>query len=103
MKITNAAQIKLASIVDNLKPGYTGLRFNGFAGSCRGSVPVLKPVKEPRKGEQVETFGKITLYIPEKYLEVTNRATMDYDPTFMGMGLHLSWPHVQGCRCQELT
>jgi len=96
MQITKPAQTKLRRL---LPDGWTGFRYNGFIGTCTGSTPLIKPVKEPWKGVRVEAAGIVFFASPRDAL-VLDAATLDYDSRFFGKGLTMTWPHgTEGCGC----
>jgi len=100
MTITEAAQQRLHRLC--CRKGATGgLRVRGLIGSCRGSAPQLRPATGPEPGDTTVRAGDVTLYLDAQLAATLDNATLDYDGTFMGKGLTVSWPHRQGCACKD--
>ncbi len=98
MRITAKAKTKLAALL----PGdCCGFRFEGVVGSCRGSTPILKPIRTPEPGSVlVECEGLVFYCFPEQ-ADCLQDGTLDYDPSMFGRGLNLTWPHRESCQCQR--
>lgn len=96
-----AAQERLARLLQAAGADCRGFRFDGYIGSCRGSTPLLRPAVGPSRGDTEERCGGVLVYVPSEYAEVAAQATLDFEPSFMGRGLHLSWPHRRGCQCDK--
>ena len=100
MIVTQAAKDKLGGLCHRLGKSVVGLRFEGYVGTCRGSSPVLKPVRKPHERDVRTVVEGVTFFVPPDQSVVFEHATLDVDDALLGRGLTLTWPHVDGCRCQ---
>jgi len=99
MTITEPALKSLRNLARRAGGNCQGFRFEGVVGSCRASVPILKPAEVCGKGEIEVQAGEIRIFIPLEHQEMMEAATLDYDTSLLfGRGLNLTWPHgVRGC------
>ena len=99
MTITEPAREYLRKLANRLDGAFAGFRFEGVVGSCRASVPLLKPASGCGEGEVEFRFGDVALFVPEAHRQMMEAATLDYDSSpLFGRGLNLTWPHgVHGC------
>jgi len=99
MTITEPALERLRNLARRAGGNCQGFRFEGVVGSCRASVPMLKPAEICGKGEAEVQIGGIRIFIPLEHQEMMEAATLDYDSSpLFGRGLNLTWPHgVRGC------
>lgn len=100
MHVSPDAAARLRDLLDRLPDTTGGLRFEGYIGTCHGSSPVLKPVSAPDDDDQVVVVDGVRFFVPETNREVFDTASLTCDRSFMGRGLHLTWPHREGCDCQ---
>ena len=96
MKITASAENHLKRLLQRMASVPIGIRFDGSVGSCRNSVPLLKPVMEKPEGFIEYKTDSITFFIPPEYMEVFETATLDYESGLFSKGLNLTWPHREG-------
>ena len=96
MKITDSATTHLKKILERMGGSPVGIRFDGSVGSCRNSVPLLKPVFQKPDGFLEYKTDFITFFIPPEYESVFETATLDYETGLFSKGLHLTWPHREG-------
>ncbi len=101
MIITRAAQERLSVLANRSKPPITGFRLRDYIGSCRGSTPLLKPARHGAEGDREVKCGAVSLFIPEQFHVIAEGATLDYDGSFLGPGLFLTWAHREGCECSR--
>jgi Fe-S cluster assembly iron-binding protein IscA len=99
MTITDAAIEKLKILRSKAGKDVSGLRISGFVGTCRGSTPVLKPAATPESDDCTLSIAGITLYIAAEYAALLRDAVLDYDRSFLGRGLTMTWPHHDECPC----
>jgi Fe-S cluster assembly iron-binding protein IscA len=99
--LTPAAKTRLQALLTRAPAGATGFAFAGAAGTCRGSVPRLRPAAGPGPGESVETCAGVLFFVPEAWQARFSEASLDYEPGLFGRGLTLRWPHQAGCRCEH--
>ena len=99
MDITAEAQKRLAELLGKAPGRPSGLRLQGYIGTCRGSTPVLKPADGPEEGDATVQAGQAVLYVAGEYRDLMETARLDYDGSLMGAGLTLTWPHREGCAC----
>jgi Fe-S cluster assembly iron-binding protein IscA len=99
MTITESAQDHLRKLASRAGKDVVGFRFEGVVGSCRASVPLLKPARELRDGETEVEVDDLRIFVPDENREMMEAATLDYDSSpLFGRGLNLTWPHgVSGC------
>lgn len=97
MKISEAAKKKLAEL---LPKGVTGFSVTGFVGTCRGSTPVLQPAQKALSGQVTLTQG-ITFFVNPELADDFRDCQIDYDGSFFGKGLTVTWPHREGCACHS--
>jgi Fe-S cluster assembly iron-binding protein IscA len=99
MIITESAREHLRKLADRAGEGVVGFRFEGVVGSCRASVPLLKPAKARGADETEVAVGDLKIFVPDENSEMMAAATLDYDSSpLFGRGLNLTWPHgVRGC------
>ena len=96
MNITPAAINYLKRLMERLSAKPVGLRFDGSVGSCRNSIPLLKPVVEKPDGFMEYQVDSITFFIPPEYQQVFETAKLDYETGLFSKGLNLTWPHREG-------
>lgn len=101
LKVTNNATKKLREMLSRLGDDVAAYRITGFMGTCRGSTPVLDPVNEPVKGDVKVLDEPVAMYVIREYADLMESATLDYDGSFMGKGLMMTWEHQEGCPCQK--
>jgi len=77
------------------------LRLEGVIGTCRGSTPVLRPVDAAAEGDAEVQCEGLVLYIPEEHAHLVDSAVLDWETSFMGRGLSLTWPHSDACHCHS--
>ena len=99
MRITDSARERLCSLSQRVGQDGVCFRFEGVVGTCRASVPLLKPATSPAPGEVELVVGDVRIFVPEDQREMMESATLDYDSSpLFGRGLNLTWPHgVRGC------
>jgi len=98
MEVTEAGSSRLEALRGRAGHGCIGFLFKGAIGTCRGSSPLLKPVSEPVEGAYECVVGKVRLYASGPYADILKDASFDYDSSFFGKGLTISWPHRdEGC------
>ena len=96
MQVTDEAAKRLEVLRRRAGGRCLGFWLQETIGTCRGSCPVLKPVSEPVPGT-VEVSGRgVPFYAAPEYAEVLEEAVLDFDGTFFGRGLVVSWPHREG-------
>jgi Fe-S cluster assembly iron-binding protein IscA len=100
MVVTPAAKTKLLRLAGGTPPA-GGLRLEGYLGTCRGSAPSLRPTDTPKHGDEVVDLNGLRLFIPRRFAHLMAGATLDWDPSFMGRGLNLTWPHHERCPCSD--
>lgn len=98
MELTDAAEKRLLKLMPK---GCRAFEFKGAMGTCRGSTPILQPLKsDGAENLQRIDAGKITFYAAEDELERLQSSHLDYDGTpLFGKGLTMTWPHRNGCAC----
>ena len=96
MKITDSAAAHLKKLLERMGGDIVGIRFDGSVGSCRSSVPLLRPVRERPEGFLERRTELGTFFIPPEYEAVFETATLDYENGLFSKGLHLTWPHREG-------
>ncbi len=96
MQITEQAKLHLLTLVNRISPKPIGFRFDGSVGTCRASVPILKPVSQPPPDYLPLSSGEIMFFIPKNYEEVFKTATLDYETGLFARGLNMTWPHREG-------
>lgn len=96
MELTDKARQRLIRL---LPKGRRGFRFEGYVGTCRGSAPIIKPADAPGEDEQLYEVEGISFFTNAENLELLVDSHLDYDPTFFGRGLTMTWPHREGCAC----
>ena len=101
MVITEKAEEKLTRMLQAAAPGAPGFRLEDIVGTCHGSTPVLKPVTQPAAADTRVHGNRITLFLPPAYADAMDQGTLDYDASFMGRGLTLTWPHTAQCPCNR--
>lgn len=99
MRITDAAREHLRILSRRVGQESVCFRFDGVVGTCRASVPLLKPAASPAEGEFEIVVDDVRIFVPEDQREMMESATLDYDASpLFGRGLNLTWPHgVRGC------
>jgi Fe-S cluster assembly iron-binding protein IscA len=98
MKLSKTAKMKL---VDLLPEGMTGFSVTGFVGTCRGSTPVLKPAHESQSGQVPLECEGVTFFVNPEIAADFRDCAIDYDRSFFGKGLTVTWPHRAGCACHS--
>ena len=96
MKITDSAMLHLKRLLERMASKPRAFRFDGSIGSCRNSIPLLKPVHDKPEGFLEYQTDGLTFYIPPEYQEVFETATLDYESGLFAKGLNLTWPHREG-------
>lgn len=99
MKISQRAEKKLSEMLSRLGGDTTGFLISGFMGTCRGSTPILEPVQGGNTGDVLVQQEPLQLYVSAEYVDFLATANLDYDPSFMGRGLFMTWEHQRGCPC----
>ncbi len=94
MKINKDAEVRLKRLLGK----HHAFRYLGHLGSCRGSTPVLRPTNSKKEGEVEIKANGITFFVTDEHIETLDVAVFDYDPSFMGKGLTVTW-HKEGCNC----
>jgi Fe-S cluster assembly iron-binding protein IscA len=99
MTITEPARDYLRKMANRTGEDIVGFRFEGVVGSCRTSVPLLKPSTGCKDGETEVVVDDLRIFVPDENREMMEAATLDYDSSpLFGRGLNLTWPHgVGGC------
>jgi Fe-S cluster assembly iron-binding protein IscA len=99
MIITESARDYLRKLARRAGEDVVGFRFEGVVGSCRASVPLLKPATGCREDEMELAVDDLRIFVPDENREMMEAATLDYDSSpLFGRGLNLTWPHgVSGC------
>ena len=99
MTITESARERLRSLARRAGLDCVSFRFEGVVGSCRASVPLLKPAAAAGPDEVEVAAGDVRIFVPAEQQEMMASATLDYDSSpLFGRGLNLTWPHgVSGC------
>lgn len=98
MKLSGTAKVKLTAL---LPKGAAGFSVTGFVGTCRGSTPVFHPAQEA-KGDQVRfVCENITFFVNPEIAAEFRDCEIDYDRSFFGKGLIVTWPHRTGCACHS--
>ncbi|MFO7820905.1 MAG: hypothetical protein R6V56_02435 [Lentisphaeria bacterium] len=101
MQISATAQRKLNDMISRLPSQAVGFCITGVLGTCRGSTPVLEPVEvEGQSADIVEIMCEpVRLFVIPEYAEILKSAELDYDASFMGRGLVMTWEHQEACPC----
>ena len=94
MKINKNAESRLKRLLGK----HLGFRYLGHLGSCRGSTPVLRPSNSKEEDEVIVEECGIKFFVTAEHLETLEVAVFDYDQSFMGKGLTVTW-HKDGCNC----
>lgn len=100
MKLTPTAKARLEDLLGRAGKDVRGYRFEGTMGTCRGSTPVLTPTVNGQKGDAPVIADGVLFLVPPDQEALFEVAALDYDRSFMGRGLSMTWPHREGCQCQ---
>jgi len=98
MKFSETAKTKLAGL---LPDGAAGFSVTGFVGTCRGSTPVLNPAQKALAGQVTLECEGITFFVNPEIAVDFRDCAIDYDRSFLGKGLTVTWPHRAGCACHS--
>ncbi len=102
MKVSPAAAAKLRDLYDKTNPkgGTPIFRIEGTLGSCRALKPVIKPVSEAQREDALIQLQGLTMAIARDQAENLDNAVLDYEPGFLGRGLHLTTGSCgESCNC----
>ncbi|NOY81789.1 MAG: hypothetical protein GXP31_12405 [Kiritimatiellaeota bacterium] len=102
MQLSSAARDRLRGLLEAAGNGTRGFRVRSLLGTCSGSTPLIAPAAGPQVGETVVEAGGICFFVPGQYVQLLESATLDFDRSFLGRGLTLTWPHRPGCACTGL-
>jgi len=98
MNLSEASKKKLS---DLLPKGVAGFSVTGFVGTCRGSTPVIQPARQAQAGQETIDCEGITFFVNPEIAEDLRDCSIDYDRSFLGKGLTVTWPHRAGCACHS--
>jgi Fe-S cluster assembly iron-binding protein IscA len=98
MNITETAKKRLTDLLPKEAAGFS---VTGFVGTCRGSTPVLDPAQTAQAGQEALTCEGLTFFVNPDIAGDFHECSIDYDGSFMGKGLIVTWPHRNGCACHS--
>ncbi|MFC1467264.1 hypothetical protein ACFLQY_01025 [Verrucomicrobiota bacterium] len=98
MTLSDAARERLTGL---LPAGSVGFEVQGYLGTCSGSTPVLRPVGQTPSGEEIIQAGGLLFFVKPDMADLIRDCTFDYDPSFFGKGLTMTWTHRNGCACHQ--
>jgi len=98
MNLSEASKKKLS---DLLPKGVAGFSVTGVVGTCRGSTPVLQPAQAALADQVTLACEGITFFVNPEIAADFRDCSIDYDRSFLGKGLTVTWPHRAGCACHS--
>ena len=98
MNISEPAKKRLTHLLPENAAGFS---VTGFLGTCRGSTPVLNPVQEAHAGQETLQCAGLTFFVNPDIATDFLGCLIDYDGSFLGKGLTVTWPHREGCDCHS--
>lgn len=98
MNLSEEAKRRLTALLPNDASGFS---ITGFVGTCRGSTPVMKPAQEALSGQETIASGSLTFFVNPDIAADFRDCAIDYDGSFLGKGLIVTWPHRPGCACHS--
>lgn len=98
MNISETAKTRLT---DLLPENAAGFSVTGFLGTCRGSTPVLSPALAAQAGQKCLQYKDLTFFVNPELADDFRDCQIDYDGSFLGKGLTVTWPHREGCACHS--
>lgn len=101
MIVTEKAGKRLKHLLKRHPGAPKGLRYKGKIGTCKGSSPVFKPAEAPDENEESVNSDGLVFFVKKGDLELFDSATIDYDNSFLGKGLTMTWPHCPECHCSN--
>jgi Fe-S cluster assembly iron-binding protein IscA len=88
-------------LTDLLPADAAGFSVTGFAGTCRGSTPVLCPAQSALDGQETVQYEGLTFFVNKELIDKFHSCSLDCDRSLFGKGLTATWPHREGCACHS--
>lgn len=98
MIISETAKKRLAGLLPENTAGFS---VTGFVGTCRGSTPVLNPAQKAQDSQATLQCKELTFFVNPELADDFRECLIDYDGSFLGKGLTVTWPHRAGCACHS--
>ncbi len=98
MNLSGSAEKRLKKLLPRKAVGFS---VEGFIGTCRGSTPVLKPVKTVCADQEILEQNGLTFSLNPEIAERFRTCSLDYDRSFFGKGLTATWSQCEECACHS--
>ena len=99
MQISHRAQTKMSGMLGRAGPKYRGFRLEGYVGSCKASVPILRLATGPDRRDAELRFGDLRIWVTPSIQRRMQEAAIDYETAIFQRGFRLSLPQCSMCEC----